>query len=100
MNKLSEGKHPIVHPSWQDNGHMDNAVGQVIESFCGNYGPRQIGLDFALVRAIGFREEGTQSFVVASLKLLSNNNLISKLNKFLSHFTFNTTSICFQYILD
>lgn len=58
MSHLSLEEHPIVHPSWQDNGHMDNAVGQVVESFCGNYGLCQTGLDFALVRILGCREEG------------------------------------------
>lgn len=58
MSHLSLEEHLIVHPSWQDNSHMDNAVGQVVESFCGNYGLCQTGLDFALVRIHGCREEG------------------------------------------
>lgn len=62
MSHLSLEEHPIVHPSWQDNGHMDNAVGQVVESFCGNYGICQTGLDFALVRIHGCREEGIIRF--------------------------------------
>lgn len=48
-HQLANVSHNIVHPSWQDNDHTNNAVGEVVESFCGNYGPQQIGLDFALI---------------------------------------------------
>lgn len=58
MTHLSLENHLIVHPSWQDNGYVDNTVGQVIESFCGNYGHRMVGLDFALVRSNECRKEG------------------------------------------
>lgn len=64
MSHLSLEEHPIVHPSWQDNGHMDNAVGQVVESFCGNYGLCQTGLDFALVRIHGCREEEKEALPI------------------------------------
>lgn len=59
MNSLSLQKHFIVHPSWQDNNHDDNKVGQVVESFCGNYGLGKIGMDFALVKNNMSRPEGT-----------------------------------------
>lgn len=52
---LSQQKHFIVHPSWEDNEHINNTVGEVIESFCGHYCTS--GLDFALVRS-NEREEG------------------------------------------
>ncbi|XP_052694674.1 uncharacterized protein LOC128172972 [Crassostrea angulata] len=66
MSHLSLEEHPIVHPSWQDNGHMDNAVGQVVESFCGNYGLCQTGLDFALVRIHGCREEEKEALPIVN----------------------------------
>lgn len=49
MHHLANVSHNIVHPSWQDNNHINNSVGEVVESFCGNFGPQQIGLDFALI---------------------------------------------------
>lgn len=46
---LARKDHFIVHLSLQD-GHMDNEIGQVVKSFCGNYGLNKIGMDFALVK--------------------------------------------------
>lgn len=53
---LSQQRHFIVHPSWEDNEHENNTVGEVIESYCGNY--VNSGLDFALVRSERSRDEG------------------------------------------
>lgn len=77
MSHLSLEENLIVHPSWQDNSHMDNAVGQVVESFCGNYGLCQTGLDFALVRIHGCREEGIFLFSIFHVLL----NFVQLLNK-------------------
>lgn len=49
QHPLANASHNVVHPSWQDNDQTNNAVGEVVESFCGNYGPQPIGLDFALI---------------------------------------------------
>lgn len=53
---LSQQDHFIVHPSWEDNEHENNTVGEVIESYCGHY--VNSGLDFALVRSDRSRNEG------------------------------------------
>lgn len=55
---LSEKKHPIVHPSWEDGGGTSNEVGEVFESFIGNYGPNENGLDLAVVKLNNVNEEG------------------------------------------
>lgn len=59
---LALREHFIVHPSWQDSGHIDHKVGQVVESFCGNYGLNKIGMDFALVKNSICRQEGNFLF--------------------------------------
>lgn len=45
--------HLIVHPSYHDNNDRDYPVGQVVESFFGNYDgiQRHFGLDFAVVES-------------------------------------------------
>lgn len=53
---LSQQRHFIVHPSWEDNAHINNTVGEVIESFCGHYA--NSGLDFALVKIDRSSDEG------------------------------------------
>lgn len=53
---LSQQTHLIVHPSWEDNGHIDNTVGEVIESYCGHY--VNSGLDFALVKSDRIGDKG------------------------------------------
>lgn len=57
-HKLSLQNHIIVHPSWQDNGNINNEIGKVAESFCGNYGLEKIGLDFAYVKNNSCRNAG------------------------------------------
>lgn len=61
---LSQNDHPIVHPSWQDNGHNDHTIGKVVESFCGNYGLHKIGLDFALVKTKEKRKDGIFCYIL------------------------------------
>lgn len=57
-NRLALEKHFIVHPSCQDSGHTGHKVGEVVESYCGNYGLNKIGMDFALVKNNIFRQQG------------------------------------------
>lgn len=57
---LSEKKHLIVHPSWEDGDRISNVVGEVFESFIGNYGQNENGLDLAVVKMNNFKEEGNQ----------------------------------------
>lgn len=73
---LSLTQHFIVHPSWQDNGHTDHEVGQVVESFCGNYGLNRIGMDFALVKNNICRHEG-RNFSSVSFHLQEKLNRIN-----------------------
>lgn len=53
---LSKEKHHIVHPSWEDDCKISNEVGEVFESFIGNYGQHKNGLDFAVVKMNNFKE--------------------------------------------
>lgn len=62
MSHLARRDHCIVHPSWQD-GYNGYEVGQVVESFCGNYGLNKIGMDFALVKNQKCRQEGMFFFL-------------------------------------
>lgn len=34
---LKSDDHRIVHPSWDDNEHVDYIVGNVVQAYCGNY---------------------------------------------------------------
>lgn len=68
---LSLQDHIIVHPSWQDNEHVDNAIGKVAESFCGNYGLAMLGLDFAFVKNNNCRNEEKEVLAVAKDEDLS-----------------------------
>lgn len=70
MSRLAQRDHYIVHPSWQD-GHTDYKVGQVVESFCGNYGLNGIGMDFALVKNEQCRQEEKEILPVADDKNLT-----------------------------
>lgn len=58
MHYLNRKDHLIVHPSWTDNVKIDNEVGKVVESFCGNYGLYKIGLDFAVIASNNSRNGG------------------------------------------
>lgn len=51
-------KHLIVHPSWKDNNHIDNTVGEVFESFAGNFGIRRTGIDIAAVKTYSGAQTG------------------------------------------
>lgn len=55
---LGSQKHFIVHPSFLENNAMNNPVGEVIESFFGNYGDPPIGLDCAVVKCDFPRQKG------------------------------------------
>lgn len=63
MHQLALKKHFVVHPSWQDNKHVDHTVGEVVESFCGNYGLEKIGMDLALVMINNDRRESMYVFL-------------------------------------
>lgn len=54
---LGQKEHIIVHPSWVENNCVDHPVGQVVESFFGNYESSE-GLDFAAVKTNKRREGG------------------------------------------
>lgn len=54
---LGQKEHTIVHPSWGENNCVDHPVGQVVESFFGNYESSE-GLDFAAVKTNKRREGG------------------------------------------
>lgn len=56
-HQLANDLHNIVHPSWQDNNKTNNAIGEVVESFCGHHGDKKIGLDFALITN-NFKKDG------------------------------------------
>lgn len=47
--QLSNMSHEIVHPSYADNA-ANVVIGEVIESFFGNYGTSEIGIDAAFVQ--------------------------------------------------
>uniref|UniRef100_A0A8W8NUK1 Uncharacterized protein n=1 Tax=Magallana gigas TaxID=29159 RepID=A0A8W8NUK1_MAGGI len=51
---LGENKHVIVHPSTGDN----NIIGEVFESFIGNFGLSGTGLDLAVVKTYSSPEKG------------------------------------------
>lgn len=53
---LGQNRHIIVHPSRADNAGVDHPVGEVVESFFGNYAFEC--LDFAAVRTMARRERG------------------------------------------
>lgn len=38
---LKSDDHCIVHPSWEDNEHVDHTVGNVVQAYCGNYDLRK-----------------------------------------------------------
>lgn len=63
---LGQNQHTIVHPSWDENAGVDNPVGEVVESFFGNYGSSDSseGLDFAEVKTKKKREGGICTFCV------------------------------------
>lgn len=65
---LSLKQHFIVHPAWQDNGKTNHQVGEVVESFCLNYGLNKIGMDFALVKNQICRAAGTLFSILSFLK--------------------------------
>lgn len=48
-HSLAEESHTIVHPSYVDNTN-NIVIGEVIESFIGNFGPSGIGIDAAFVQ--------------------------------------------------
>lgn len=73
MSHLARRDHSIVHPSWQD-GYTGYEVGQVVESFCGNYGLNKIGMDFALVKNQKCRQEGMFFFSYSVLNCLNIKN--------------------------
>lgn len=52
---LGNNNHVIVHPSLQDNRGVDHSVGEVVESFFGNYESSE-GLDFAAIKTYKIRE--------------------------------------------
>lgn len=60
---LSIREHHIVHPSWHDSGNDFN-IGKVVESFFGNYGSKNTGLDFALVKNCEHRKEGIFFYIL------------------------------------
>lgn len=51
-------KHLIVHPSWEDNNHINNTIGEVFESFSGNFGIRRTGIDIAVVKTYSGAQTG------------------------------------------
>lgn len=55
---LGNEKHYIVHPSYEDNNNCNNLVGEVVESFIGNYGLSETGLDIAVVKTVSGSREG------------------------------------------
>eukprot|EP00105_Crassostrea_gigas_P042271 XP_019926419.1 PREDICTED: uncharacterized protein LOC105337013 [Crassostrea gigas] len=52
---LGNNNHVIVHPSLEDNRGVDHSVGEVVESFFGNYESSE-GLDFAAIKTYKIRE--------------------------------------------
>lgn len=54
---LGQKRHIIVHPSCDDNAGVDHEVGEVVESFFGNYASSE-GLDFAAVKTNKRKEGG------------------------------------------
>lgn len=61
QHNLRRKEHIIVHPSLTDDDTANNAVGLVVEAYCGNYGDPPTGLDVAAVRNDAKRPEGTCS---------------------------------------
>lgn len=57
-HRLGTKDHFIVHPSYLENNKSNNQVGQVVESFCGNYGDPPIGMDVAVVKDVSPRTKG------------------------------------------
>lgn len=57
-HQLGRQKHTIVHPSYQENNASNNPVGEVIESFFGDYGNPPTGIDCAVVRSDFPRQKG------------------------------------------
>lgn len=50
--------HFVVHPSYPDNNDSNSIVGEVVESFCGNFGPSYTGLDIAVVKCNSCTQKG------------------------------------------
>lgn len=48
-NPLAHKSHEIVHPSYADNA-ANAVIGKVIESFFGNYGINETGIDAAFIQ--------------------------------------------------
>lgn len=76
-HSLAEESHTIVHPSCLDN--TDNIViGEVIESFIGNFGPSGIGIDAAFVQT----NQKTPGGMMCFFHLFAKNDLrLHNLNK-------------------
>lgn len=55
---LGMNRHLIVHPSWPDNNSQNNEVGEVVESFIGNFEPSGSGLDIAVIENNIHRQGG------------------------------------------
>lgn len=66
---LGREKHLIVHPSWSDNKKNNRTVGEVVESFYGEYKLSEElyeGLDFAAVKINSCRKGGKCSYTCVS----------------------------------
>lgn len=64
MHPLGHEPHLIVHPSWEDNDHNNNLVGEVVESFIGNFGHHNTGLDIAVVKNNSSSRKGLYMYTV------------------------------------
>lgn len=69
-HSLRTKKYLIVHPTCQNDQHVGNTneqyqvVGEVVESFIGNFGTSGKSLDIAIVRSVVDRKEGKYFFAI------------------------------------
>lgn len=93
-HRLGRQKHFIVHPSFRENNSTNNRVGEVVESYFGDYGDPPTGLDFAVVRCNFPRQKEMEALTVVKKTELNFKNTINVKK------TGRTTETTYGYLID
>lgn len=93
-HRLGSKNHFIVHPSYLENNKSNNQVGQVVESFCGDYGDPPIGMDVAVVKDVSPRTKEIETLEIVKKSNLSYRAPIEVMK------TGRKTDTTFGYLID
>lgn len=93
-HSLGSKDHFIVHPSYLENNKSNNQVGQVVESFCGNYGDPPIGMDVAVVKDVSPRTKEIETLEIVKKSNLDYRTPIEVMK------TGRKTDTTFGYLID